>query len=190
MKAQLLPLPRISRWSGGQTAEIALWPPEGSYQCRDFLWRLSSATVECESSVFTSLPDYNRIIALLGGELALDVENAGHIVLRPGEPYRFDGGVRVESRGRAVDFNLMLRKGRCEGEVRPLHEGEISLERRPGFAHSAHLLYAADPVMVRWDDGGCIVPAGGCLHLSTGQDSRGRFYAEPRGRAMLADIWY
>ena len=72
MKAQLLPVPRISRWSGGQTAEIALWPPEGSYQRRDFLWRLSSATVECESSVFTSLPDYNRIIALLGGELALD----------------------------------------------------------------------------------------------------------------------
>ena len=151
MKAQLLPLPRISRWSGGQTAEIALWPPEGSYQCRDFLWRLSSATVECESSVFTSLPDYNRIIALLGGELALDVENAGHIVLRPGEPYRFDGGVRVESRGRAVDFNLMLRKGRCEGEVRPLHEGEISLERRPGFAHSARRHNAAAVIPAHHD---------------------------------------
>lgn len=189
MNAQLLPLPRVSRWSGGQTAEIALWPPESSYQERDFLWRLSSATVECESSVFTSLHDYNRIIALLGGELALDVEKAGRIDLRPGEPYRFDGGARVESRGRAVDFNLMLRKGRCEGALRPLYRGEIALAQRAGFAHSVHLLYAADPVMARWDEGGCIVPAGGCLRLTAGQGD-GRFYAEPRGRAILADIWY
>ena len=46
MKAILLPAPRVSHWSGGQTAEIALWPPQSSYADRNFLWRLSSATVE------------------------------------------------------------------------------------------------------------------------------------------------
>ena len=119
MKAVLLPAPRVSHWSGGQTAEIALWPPESSYARRDFLWRLSSATVECETSVFTSLPDYDRVIALLYGDLTLDV--AGQTVpLGLCQPYAFDGGTPVTSTGCAVDFNLMLRKGKCTGEMRSL----------------------------------------------------------------------
>ena len=32
----------VSRWSGGTTTQIALFPPESSYAGRDFLWRVSS----------------------------------------------------------------------------------------------------------------------------------------------------
>ncbi len=190
MKAELLHAPAVSRWSGGSTAEIALWPPESTYRERNFLWRLSSATVECESSVFTSLPDYNRIIALLGGELTLSIAGGQEVELGCCRPYSFDGGQPVESRGRAVDFNLMLRKGRCEGDMRPLCGGEISLAGKAGFAQCAHLVYAPDPVTVRWEGGGCIVPAGGCLRIGLRQEESCRVRVSPRGRAMLASVWY
>lgn len=189
MTAVLMPLPSVSRWSGGQTAEIALWPPETSYASRDFLWRLSSASVECESSVFTSLPDYNRIIALLGGELTLDV--AGETVpLALCQPYCFDGGTPVTSRGRAVDFNLMLRKNLCEGDMRPLQAGEYTLLGRSGWKNSVHLLYAADPVTVYWAGGGCVLPAGSCLKVTLDPGESQRMTAAPRGRAMLASVWF
>ena len=183
MKAVLLPAPRVSRWSGGQTAEIALWPPESSYARRDFLWRLSSATVECETSVFTSLPDYDRVIALLYGDLTLDV--AGQTVpLGLCQPYAFDGGPPVTSTGCAVDFNLMLRKGKCTGEMRPLHSGELFLTA------GEHLFYAADPMTVRWKNGGCVLPAGGCLRITLCRGESVQVTAEPRGRAMLASVRY
>ena len=38
---------------------VSIAPENGNYQSRDFLWRLSSATVELEESTFTSLPDFD-----------------------------------------------------------------------------------------------------------------------------------
>ena len=49
------------------TTELSIAPENGNYQSRDFLWRLSSATVELEESTFTSLPDFDRIILTLEG---------------------------------------------------------------------------------------------------------------------------
>lgn len=189
MKAILLPVPRVSHWSGGQTAEIALWPPQSSYADRNFLWRLSSATVECETSVFTSLPDYDRIIALLHGELTLDAAGR-RVQLGVCQPYAFDGGTPVTSTGRAVDFNLMLRKGKCRGEMLGLQRGEHRLASDAAFEHSAHLFYAVDPLTVRWKDNGCVLPAGGCLQVTLCSGESVQVTAEPRGRAMLASIWY
>lgn len=36
----------VSRWSGGTTTQLAIFPPGASYADRDFLWRVSSAAVE------------------------------------------------------------------------------------------------------------------------------------------------
>ena len=48
-----------SAWSGGATTEIRIMPEGSRYADREFLWRLSSATVEVEESTFTALPDYD-----------------------------------------------------------------------------------------------------------------------------------
>ena len=37
--------------------------------------------------------------------------------MAPGKVVAFDGGVPVESWGKCVDFNLMVRKGKAEGAV-------------------------------------------------------------------------
>ncbi len=106
-----------TNWSGGTTTQLAIAPEGAVYADRDFLWRLSSATVELDHSDFTPLPDYNRFLAVLDGEIKLKIDAAEPFHLAPGRVVAFDGGVPVESWGRCVDFNLMVRKGKAEGAV-------------------------------------------------------------------------
>ncbi len=190
MKIKLLPPARVSRWSGGQTSEIALWPPGSSYASRDFLWRLSSATVECGHSVFTALPDYERYIALLSGSLALSVCGQPYKELERMAPFCFDGADPVESRGCAVDCNLMLRKGRCSGKLISLAGGgEVALYAAEAGC-TAWLLYAVEPLTARWENSGCALPENGCLQVRQQQGESIRLSVSPGARAMLAQIRY
>ena len=66
-----------TNWSGGTTTQLSIAPEGAVYADRDFLWRLSSATVEDGESEFTPLPDYNRWILLLDGVLS----GSSHFVL-------------------------------------------------------------------------------------------------------------
>lgn len=110
----------VTDWSGGTTTELAIEPEETSYQERTFLWRVSSATVDLEVSVFTSLPDYDRIIMTLDGTMELSHNGGKWIRLSEFRPHSFDGADRTISRGKVRDFNLMLRKGRCSGFLEPI----------------------------------------------------------------------
>ena len=104
-------------WSGGTTTQLAIAPEGAVYANRNFLWRLSSATVELDHSDFTPLPDYNRFLAVLEGEIKLKIDAQEPFPLAPGRVVAFDGGVPVESWGQCVDFNLMVRKGKGQGAV-------------------------------------------------------------------------
>ncbi len=120
-------LPRdyaVSQWSGGTTTQLAIAPPGAVYADRDFLWRLSSATVDLDSSDFTPLPDYTRLISLLRGEMRLSHDGGPELSLAPYQVHAFDGGTPTRSQGRCVDFNLMLRKGRCRGSLQSLRSGQ------------------------------------------------------------------
>lgn len=121
MRAHLIHLTKAdyvsTQWSGGTTTQIAIAPREARYEERTFLWRLSSAAVELEESVFTPLPNYNRLIAPLRGEMTLTHNGGAPIILRPYQVHAFDGGADTHCAGRCVDFNLMLRKGACEGRI-------------------------------------------------------------------------
>lgn len=107
-------------WSGGTTTQLAIAPEGAVYADRDFLWRLSSARVELEHSDFTSLPDYNRLISVVKGDLDMKIGNGQRFRLAPCQVCSFDGGVPVESWGQCTDFNLMLRKGKCQGVTQSL----------------------------------------------------------------------
>ena len=139
----------VSRWSGGSTTQIAIFPSDSSYAARSFLWRVSSAVVEDERSDFTPLPDYDRRLMLLDGSLLLRHDGGEPFRLEPYQAHAFDGGAVTESQGRCRDLNLMLRKGRCQGGLRPLRfagAGEKVLgspRLAEGMSHSALLLYCA-----------------------------------------------
>ncbi len=107
----------ISRWSGGTTTQLAIAPESALYQDHDFLWRISSAQVELECSTFTPLPDYNRAICVLQGEMRLRHNGGETHSLSPYRVHPFDGGAETVSEGRCTDFNLMTRKGVCLGSL-------------------------------------------------------------------------
>lgn len=129
----------VSQWSGGTTTQLAIEPPGACYGDRSFLWRLSSATVELPESDFTPLPDYHRILMILRGNLQLSHDGGGEISLGELDQDRFDGASLTKSRGRVVDFNLMLRKGVCEGKVqaKALSPGEVWSGCAPNVSESS-----------------------------------------------------
>ena len=98
-------------WSGGTTTQLAIYPPGASYADRNFIFRLSSATVETEQSEFTHLPDYDRWLMIFEGSARLVHSSEREVTINPYEYDAFDGGISTVSFGRVTDYNLMLRKG-------------------------------------------------------------------------------
>lgn len=107
---------KTSQWSGGTTTELFLYPADGSYADRNFLFRLSSACCEDTESVFTSLPGVNRILMVLDGRLSLCHQGKRKVTLAPGDQDHFTGDETTKSTGGCVDFNLMMKQN-TEGNL-------------------------------------------------------------------------
>ena len=135
----------VSDWSGGRTVQLSIGPAGERYADRKFLWRISSATVELETSEFTALPDYERLIAPIRGEMILSHNGGEEILLRPFDVHRFDGADLTISKGKCTDFNLMLRKGCVTGEMRSIRLGSGEQQRiTPEMPGDTVLLYLAE----------------------------------------------
>lgn len=102
---------KVSRWSGGDTTELYLYPENGDYRSGNFQLRISSATVEANRSEFTSLPGVDRYLMIFQGHLDMIHGEKEKVSLEPYEVDHFDGGVPTVSYGKVVDFNLMLKNG-------------------------------------------------------------------------------
>lgn len=109
-------LQNSTNWSGGVTTEIAIYPHGSKYKSLDFNWRLSSATIVTEESSFTILPNVNRIIMILEGDVTLLHNKDTKIKLENFKPHSFKGNWDTKSYGKAIDFNLML-KNNYDGSV-------------------------------------------------------------------------
>lgn len=106
-----------SRWSGGTTTELFIWPEGANYATRDFQVRISSAVVELPESDFTPLDGVLRYITPLSGGFTLIHPGKSPVVMDPLDtPYGFSGQEPTHCIGSATDFNLML-KG-VGGEMR------------------------------------------------------------------------
>lgn len=101
---------KTASWSGGTTTELYIYPEDSNFQQRDFLFRISRATVEVEQSDFTPLPGVNRTLMVLEGSLKLMHENHHESMLNPFEQDSFKGDWSTKSIGKVTDFNLMLRE--------------------------------------------------------------------------------
>ena len=103
---------KLSKWSGGNTRELAIYPSGADYLDRDFLWRLSSADSDKEESSFTKLPDYERILMVLDGSVVLAHGEERTASLATWEQDTFDGAVKTKCFGQLKkDYNLIYRKG-------------------------------------------------------------------------------
>jgi environmental stress-induced protein Ves len=106
---------KTSKWSGGNTRELAIYPANAEYLDRDFLRRLSSADSDLEESSFTKLPDYDRILMVLEGSVVLAHGDERTASLDAFAYDEFDGAVKTKCFGKLIkDYNLIYRKG-CKG---------------------------------------------------------------------------
>ncbi|MBU2554911.1 MAG: HutD family protein [Bacteroidetes bacterium] len=118
---------KTSSWAGGTTTELFIYPEGSDYSSRNFDFRLSSARVLQEESVFTALPGFYRCLMVLDGALIIRHKGVGVKHLSQFETHTFDGGWATTSQGQCTDFNLM---------VNPIFEGGLNavhLEKGTNF---------------------------------------------------------
>ena len=126
---------QTTRWSGGTTTQLAIYPPTAQYAERNFQWRISSAQVEDPLSTFTSLPGVARILMILDGKMSLHHKGHGDANLHPLEQSSFWGDWITTSKGVVTDFNLMLAQGQGKVEALKLttqqsYSSNLSLDKR------------------------------------------------------------
>lgn len=134
---------KTSLWSGGKTTQLAISPEDADYSLRNFNWRISTAEVEVEESLFTHLPGINRVIMILDGEMYLEHEGQRSTFLRPFELDRFDGGWTTKSKGKVTDFNLML-ANEFKGDLAAIHLGKENPDVRLVLNGQTEIFYCVD----------------------------------------------
>ena len=156
-------------WKNGRgfTDELALWPPNASFERGDFDWRISVATVDA-SGPFSSFPGFDRIFVVTHGEAAEKVRVVRAAV------HSFSGDVLTSAeliRGIVHDFNVLYRRDSVRAEVDVLGAGhQVSApaerERTHAFVHvvTGRMLVRAGQARVMLD-----LRTGDSLWMSAGE---------------------
>lgn len=100
-----------TNWSGGTTTQLFI-SPAGASVTDDFIFRISSATVENGSSVFSNFTGYNRFLTILQGKMLISHNSGKKKYIGEFEPVFFDGADITASSvtERIVDFNIIWKK--------------------------------------------------------------------------------
>lgn len=105
-----------TKWDGGTTTQLFIFPETAEYSKRNFQFRLSTATVKIERSSFTSLPGFSRKLMVLDGEITLIHYDHYTAQLKRFEMDSFEGDWKTSCIGRCTDFNLMT-AGKISGQL-------------------------------------------------------------------------
>ncbi|PTT06931.1 HutD-family protein [Flavobacterium sp. HMWF030] len=98
---------KASIWSGGLTYEYTIYPKTANYADRDFVFRISSATIEKEPSEFTKFKGYYRYLVMLDNCLDIEV-NKEKKIYEKYEIIEFNSDDEVTSYTKGIDFNWMV----------------------------------------------------------------------------------
>ena len=105
---------------GGVTREVAAWPPGAGFD--DFHWRVSMAEIRADGP-FSVFPGVDRILAVLAGRLALEIDGDRLELDSSAAPAVFPGDVPTAGRllaGPVVDLNVMVRRGAVRAKLERL----------------------------------------------------------------------
>lgn len=98
-----------SKWKNGITYQYYIFPNNANYQNKDFLFRISSATIDNIPSEFTNFIGYYRYLAMLDNNLDLKINNR-EVHLEPNQLIEFKSEDSVVSYSKGNDFNLMIKE--------------------------------------------------------------------------------
>lgn len=157
----------VSKWSGGTTSQVYIYPENAEYSKRNFLFRLSMAAADIEDSVYTHLCGVTRYIVSLNGTAELIHSGERKVRLEPfGKVDCFDGGEYTEAHGAIVDFNMML-SGGAEGEMLVVNASRQKIT--PDMTHTA--LFAYEKCVIAIDGRAYELNAGDCILFTDIKDS-------------------
>lgn len=108
-----------SRWSGGTTTELYIYPENSVFKEKNFSFRISTATVEIKHSTFTPLEGVHRTLLVLEGNAILEHKHYHTAFLSELEQDHFEGGWDTKCTGILKDFNLMT-TGNTSGKVKAI----------------------------------------------------------------------
>ncbi len=116
---------KSTKWSGGETVQLEIFPENLSVN-DEFIWRISSATVEKGNNDFTIFKGYNRALIVLDGELEIEHENKNSILLKKLTPYFFSGSLRTKSNSKINirDFNVIWKEELGKLNINTYYGGE------------------------------------------------------------------
>lgn len=103
-------------WSGGTTTQLFIYPRNETYSNLQFEFRISTATVEVETSTFTQLPGVRRTLMVLDGTMELNHQHHHTKQLQKFDVDEFMGDWQTNSIGKCTDLNLMCR-GNATGQM-------------------------------------------------------------------------
>lgn len=104
-------------WASGTSCELFISPKSARFSKKNFDFRLSIATVEDNSSIFTELPKIKRTTLVLEGETTLSHKEQYTKHLKRFDQDTYNGDWATSSEGKSTNFNLMTR-GSVQSEVK------------------------------------------------------------------------
>lgn len=102
-----------TKWDGGETTQLAIYPEDAIFSCKDFLWRVSSATFTSTQSKFSDFSGYQRYILPLNGRLSVYHNGLYSRELDKYEVEYFDGSWSTFSENTldCRDYNFIVKSG-------------------------------------------------------------------------------
>ncbi|SKB79044.1 Various environmental stresses-induced protein Ves [Soonwooa buanensis] len=115
-----------SIWDGGKTFEYFIYPPETNYAKRDFLFRISAASIEKEPSIFTRFENFQRFLVMLDNDLNIRRNDKIEHYSQQ-DVFVFDSNDEIVSHSLGNDFNVMVSKSVAFSKVEILTEFNHSI---------------------------------------------------------------
>ncbi len=98
-----------SKWAGGVTSEIFIYPENAKVSEKNFDFRISTATCNLEKSNYTAYDGFLRYICPLDNTMNITTSDC-KFSLKPMEVMFFHGNDNTYSSGDVRDFNLIYRE--------------------------------------------------------------------------------
>lgn len=96
-----------SVWDGGKTFEYLIYPKDSIYAERNFLFRISSASITKTPSHFTRFLGFKRYLVMLDNVLEIDRNNKKEFYTES-DIFKFPSNDEIVSYSLGNDFNLMV----------------------------------------------------------------------------------